>query len=376
MGTNHKIDIYTPRFVGKRFDDHALPLELMDDIAALQILTIELAKWVYFEENPTRKRVPRGFTDGMEIKLEAVEPGSTLLKIALFVVSSNLFPTENIQYFEKASEKLINAIQSAEDNEDATEHLPEVYLSYFNRIGKKLNPDESIEFKPFEATKKARLTKKSRKRLLLAATRNKEYTDEVELRGFVSEMDKSKKTFQIQLFNGNKVTGNFSKQNIETLQLAFNEYESKRLIKIQGIGKYNNSDKLEFIESVDGTEILDELDVTSRIEIISLLKDGWLNGEGIAPQKNLLKWFANSFEHNFSPDLPLPNIYPTPDGNIQAEWVFENQDISLLIDLEAKTSTLSLLNLSTETDVDYTLNLNDISDWESLNKELKNLIAA
>jgi len=375
MATNHKIDIYSPRFVGKRFEDHTLPLDLMDDISVLEDLTIELAKWVYFQENPSRQRVPRGFTDGMEIKFEAVEPGSTLLKIALFVVSSNLFPPENIQYFEKASEKLVNAIQAAEDQEDATEHVPENFLSYFNRIGKKLKPDESIEFKPFQQ-KKARLTKQSRKRLLLAATKNREYTDEIELRGFVSEMDKSKKTFQIQLLNGQKVTGKFPDQNIDNIQAAFNEYESKRLIKINGIGKFNNADRIEFIESVDNTEILEDLDVPSRIEIISVLKDGWLNGEGIAPNADLLKWFSNSFELNFSPELPLPNIYPTPDGNIQAEWIIDKMDISLLVNLEDKTSKLNILNLSSEADENHELNLNEISEWDSLNSHLKIIIAA
>lgn len=374
MSTNHKIDIYSPRFVGQRFDDHTLPLELMEDISALEDVTIELAKWIYLKDNPNRQRIPRGFTNGMEIKLEAIEPGSTILKIALFVVSANLFPPENSKYFEKASEKLINAIQAAENNEDATEYVPESFLTYFNRIGKKLQKDESIEFTPLKLNK-ARLTKESRKRLILASSKNKEYTDEIEIRGFISEMDKSKKTFQIQLLNGQKITGNFNSQNTDSLQEAFNDYENKRIIKIEGIAKFNNSEIIEFIEHIDNLEILDDLDIPSRIEIISLLKDGWLNGEGKAPITDHLNWFSKSFETNYSPELPLPYLYPTPEGNIQAEWSINNFDVSLIIELESKKSILNLLSLTSEEEKEIEIYLEEEIGWTNLNSEIKTLIA-
>ena len=370
---NHKIDIYSPRFVGRRFKDHSFPLDLMDDISALEDVTLELAKWIYLKENKSRRRIPRGFTNGMEFKLEAIEPGSTVLKIALFVVSTNLFPPENIHYFEEASEKIVNAIQAAENGEDATEFVPERYLSYFNRIGKKLHPDESIEFTPSKLSK-ARLTKESRKRLLLASSKNREYTEEVELRGFVSEMDKLRKTFQLQLLNGQKITGNFSSKNMQELQLAFNEYELKRIIKIKGIAKFNNSERIEFIENIENVEILDDLDVPSRVELISLLKDGWLNGEGIAPQIDYLDWFSNSFESNFSPDLPLPYLYPTPEGNIQAEWSINNYEISLNVELASKKSTFHLLSLNNDEEKEIEIYLTEELGWTNLNKELKNLI--
>jgi hypothetical protein len=41
----------------------------------------------FFEENPDRRRVPNGFGNGVYLKLEKMEEGSTLLKVALAAAS-------------------------------------------------------------------------------------------------------------------------------------------------------------------------------------------------------------------------------------------------------------------------------------------------
>ncbi|HOY11616.1 MAG TPA: hypothetical protein PLY70_00695, partial [Saprospiraceae bacterium] len=98
-----RIEIYSPRLVGPRFNDHGLPLELLEEIGALEDVTIELAKWLYLKNNPNRKRIPRGFTNGISIQLDSIESGSTILPISLFIASSGLFPSSKLEYFEHAS---------------------------------------------------------------------------------------------------------------------------------------------------------------------------------------------------------------------------------------------------------------------------------
>jgi hypothetical protein len=47
--------------------------------------------------------------------------------------------------------------------------------------------------------------------------------------------------------------------------------------------------------------------------------------------------------------LGVPGIYPTPDGNIQAEWIDEEQklDVTAVFDLDQRTIRLELLHLDT-----------------------------
>jgi hypothetical protein len=72
-----------PKLVGKRFEDHSIPLELLGDLAVLEAMVIEVAKWCYLQDKPDRKRSPRNFTDGTSLTLTAVEDGSDIAAIAL-----------------------------------------------------------------------------------------------------------------------------------------------------------------------------------------------------------------------------------------------------------------------------------------------------
>lgn len=66
------IEFLTPRMVGPRFAEHAIPLELLKDLAVLEEMIIEVAKWCYLQDHPERKRSPKGFTDGVALKLSGV----------------------------------------------------------------------------------------------------------------------------------------------------------------------------------------------------------------------------------------------------------------------------------------------------------------
>lgn len=61
----------------------------------------------------------------------------------------------------------------------------------------------------------------------------------------------------------------------------------------------------------------------ARLDELAALSDGWLDGEGIAltphaiaTARAVLGRLAS--EH---PDAPRPRVFPTPDGEVSAEWV-------------------------------------------------------
>ena len=84
-----------PRLVGKRFENHAVPLEFLKDIAALEELVIEVAKHLFLADHQDRQRSPRGFTKGIELTLTGVQSGSAVVTIDLAVRSNTLFRPEN-----------------------------------------------------------------------------------------------------------------------------------------------------------------------------------------------------------------------------------------------------------------------------------------
>jgi hypothetical protein len=361
-----------PRLTGARFEGHAIPLELLKDLSVLQEMVVEVAKWKFLQEHGSRQRVPRGFTEGIELKLTGLEEGSTIPVISLFVATKSLFPPVNQDYFVKARDAIVYAIEAAEQNKPITEYLPEKTLGYFDRIGRSLRDGEAMEFITPVQGRPARLTKETRRKLVFASAAQ-EYTEEKSIRGLIPEIDQDDMTFEIQLPGGSKIKAPLSEQHQETILLGVTGYKTGIPMLVQGIGKFSRQGRLQGFESIEHVSILDILDVPTRLDELQSMKDGWLEGKGIAPKKEGLDWLKQIFELSFPDDLPLPYVYPTAEGGIQAEWSIGSKEISLAIDFESKHGEWHNLNLETMAEETEDLYLDDPLKWQWLIGQIRQI---
>jgi len=363
---------FKPHLIGKRFDDHTIPLELLRDFAVLEEMIIETAKWKYLEKNSERQRVPRGFANGVSLRLKAIEPGSAIPEFIYEINQESMFP-EITDYLEEARVSIVSAISSVENNEEATDYMPANLLAYFDRFGRNLQDDEIIEFSiPNDDTKKAKLSKPTRKKLVLAS-KVSEITDEVLLRGVIPEADQAKMTFELQIVDGSKINAPISVEYMNTVLEAFQGYKQNTKVVLRGIGKFNRYEKLLSIEAIEHINILDALDVPSRIEELRSLGNGWLDGEnGIALSDNDLTWFSDAFELNFDNDLMLPYLFPTPEGGLLLEWTINEHDLSLEVFLVKHSAQWHDYNMTTEEEEERVLDLNKSSDWLWISKKIRN----
>lgn len=362
-----------PRLTGARFDGRAIPLELLKDLAVIEEMIVEIAKSEFLEDHPDRKRSPRGFTEDVALKLTAVEEGSAIPLISLFVANAALFPSDSEVYFERARDSVIRAISAAEKHQGITDHLPEKSLGYFDRIGRSLREGEAMEFQLPDGAGVARLTKETRRNLLLASDKVKELTEEVTIRGLVPEADQADMSFEVQLADGRKIKAPLDTQHLDTVLDAFNGYQAGTRVLLQGVGRFNRSERLLRLDSVEHISLLDPLDVPARLDEIALLKDGWLEGTGLTPTKQGLAWLSAAFAKHYPDELPLPYVYPTPEGGLQMEWTLGTAEASLEIDLESHVASWHVLDLQTETDTSHSVQLDAAGDWAWIASELQRL---
>jgi hypothetical protein len=364
------IEFMTPRLVGERFQGHAIPLEILKDLAVLEEMVIEVAKWKYLQEHLDRRRTPRGFTEDISIKMIAIGDGSAIANLVLMVGSISLLPSENQQYFEKARDAIINCIDAAEFAENnITQYLPSTHLAYFDRMGRSLRDNESIEFNPMNKQKPARLNRLTRHKLLEMSL-VKEWTEEIVERGMVPEVDQDKKRFTLQLLNGIKIQMPLEPQHKEVILEAFIGFDQKIKIIAHGVGRYNKMHRLESFDSVEHIAILDALDVSTRLAELAMLQNGWLDGKGQALDQRGLKWLAKVFDDSFSPVLPLPRIFPTPEGCVIAEWTIGNYEISLEVVFETKNAEFQAINMLTKVVDETTFDLSNTESWTALNAKI------
>ncbi len=368
------VNLLSPKFKGKRFESHTLPIEFLDDLVALSELIKELAKQEYLKDNSNRKRIPRGFFDEISIKLKNLEEGSTITNIVADIKNPDLFGGAHLSYFKTATNYISDAICHVSDENYVLEKIPPNLLYLFNRIGNHLRKEESIWFESNGKGYDVELDTIKRKKLIQISNKEKEYSYEYEIRGYINEMDKSNNSFEITPIYGAKVSGKFDRVFKEDIQEAFNKYDLKQKVLLQGIGTFNYLDKLIKIESISNMEFLDELDISSQLEEFKTLNDGWYNGVGKAPDKEKLDILSEEFNKYYNPENELPYLYPTPEGNVQAEWECKDSNIQYILEIQLDdelNSELYILDLKNENkDKNYSLKLTQSTSWESLNKKL------
>lgn len=351
-------EFLAPRLVGKRFEGASIPLEMLRDLAALEDMLVEVAKWVFLERNVTRQRLPRGFAESIHLRLIGVREGSAVPIIMLQSSEDTLLPLGHRYqpYLDEARDLIIGTIAAANDSASSSFGLPAQYLSYFDRLGRSLRDDERIEFESKDG-RPASLTREVRSKLLSASS-IRTISEEVTLRGSLPVVDQGKLTFEVALINGQRIPGVISEEHLETFLEGYIGYRTGLRVAIAGIARFErNPKRLKVIESVERISLLDELDVAARVDELRLLNDGWLEGRGLALSATGLDWFVASFQREFSGDLPLPYVYPTEDGGLRLEWDLGSLDLSIDVDLASKSGALHALDRASDSDRSETLNL-------------------
>ena len=116
--------------------------------------------------------------------------------------------------------------------------------------------------------------------------------------------------------------------------------------------------------------ILRNAKIQNQVVRLLALRDGWLDGDGKAPSEQGIEWLLSVLFDSFPHDAPLPSLYPTEDGDVQAEWRIEQKDISLEIDLEQRRGEWHCLDLQSGETTTRTIQCDDSAHWKWVGAQL------
>ena len=119
----------------------------------------------------------------------------------------------------------------------------------------------------------------------------------------------------------------------------------------------------------------DPSDVGAQLDELRLLKDGWLEGEGLSPPETGLDWLQNAFDRHFPDEALLPHLYPTERGGVQAEWSIGPHEVTLELDLDTHSGEWHALDRETGEAMERTLDGDDSSDWKWLVGQIEAMVA-
>jgi hypothetical protein len=362
--------LFTPKLTGERFETQTLPADVLSDIAAMLELLVSLAKAADLAGNPKRTRARRNFDKEVQLHLGPRGEGSTTLPLML-VYGSSLLLAPYQSAFATAQTQFTEAIVSA--NQGKQPSLNSKFLGYFDKIGRSLREGEGLQLALDQA--ETVLTPQTRHRLI-EASRATEWTERETLRAKVSGHTYDPDAFKLKLLDGTVLPGTieptFDSQLLEA-HSAYKTGDKAAWLLIECVVRKERPNKIKSVYAIQSLTTLDPLDIPMRVAELSQLRDGWLNGEGLALQPEGLQWLSDAFELNYDYELPLPHLYPTPEGGVQAEWMFGREDVSLNVDLERKVGAYNRLNLDTDDAEDAEIALHDDTGWQKLNELLTTL---
>ena len=365
-----KKDILRPRLRGGRFENGAIPLEFLVDLAQLQKMVMEVARWHYLQDHPRRQRVPHGFASAVEIELSALERGSSIPIISISAAQETRMgelPYE--QYFIDAAESIIKSIRAAIQgfSSSSNDYILPILIKNFVNFGRNLRSDEFVELQSASSELSVRFDQRIRMRILEFADSRVAYTKEVAIRGEVTELDKDRMTFEMQQIYGRKVSGHVHDQYYAAFLKAFNGSKDDARVLVEGIGKHNRQGSLLSLESVERVTVLDPLDFHACLDEFRNMQDGWHEGDGKAPPHSGLDWLSHAFARGYHDDIPLPYTYPTFEGGVQCEWTIGQFYIQIKIDLDARKGDWIRFDENSDFSVfedEESLNLDDPSAWD------------
>jgi len=105
----------------------------------------------------------------------------------------------------------------------------------------------------------------------------------------------------------------------------------------------------------------------SYFKKLKKMHNGWLDGDGLAPNSMGLDWLQGVFLKNYPGNLPQPCIYPTVEGNVQVEWSLNDSEITMVVNLSTHIAEWQAVEFGTAGPFDeYTINLDDDSGWKKI----------
>jgi hypothetical protein len=171
------------RFLGVRFEDHGLDLDVVPELLLFKTLIIEVAKDLWRKKNPGRERLTGNFEDRFQVKMFAIQGGSVTVPFERLYVSPEdsfaMIPSED--EFDEAVDLITQSINAVNGGNRLPSGISRRVLPYFAQLSDHLLADETMIFLAGRSSKESQfsgLTKKLFKNRIAA-----DFEDEVVLRG-------------------------------------------------------------------------------------------------------------------------------------------------------------------------------------------------
>lgn len=343
-------------FEGDRFKA-AMPVQALPELAAYQELVLAVAKGLFAARNPQRKNVPRGFADSFRLVLDRVEGGSAVpvLLRETTPTSEGLLGKLGHDFYDQARDVVERSIRAVAEGREIPSEMPRDALAKFNAFGRTLADDEAIVVAPPASRQGARYTREIRRKLVLHV--RSEFEEPVTLVGWVVTVGREPALGFVL-----RTAVTYQRLDVRSSNVVFERavraLKEETPVLLVGTGLFDATGKLTKVTEVsdlsstegdtDGERPGCRVSLEEQVRSLEGLAPGWYDADSPAFDPAALTWTAQLFRGVVeSFDLPTPYVYPTPEGEVRAEWSGEPWEVAVIVDTRTRRSEAFATEVST-----------------------------
>ena len=314
--------LFVAKFDGPRFAQHHAPVRVLTELAVMQKLVEEVARRLFLDTHPDRARVPRGHMERVQLAIGPTE--ANCYSIPVF----NL-PTEKKADGPDLLAQCFERIVLLTNDKTARDSAAPAELNALSMLGRSLADDESLTF--YRDTRSARIDIPFRQKL--AKEMKQSFWRELEIEGEVSALSD---TLGIASIVADGTTYEVPFKEKERSQLA-QAYQARPLTRVHAVGLAEArgaswrfaSDRT--IELTDHERSPDITSVWRRLEALAKMREDWRDEDGEPPTDDALASARVVLARLLADDplLARPNVYPTDEGGVIADWFCETYSADL-----------------------------------------------
>ncbi len=317
------------RYVGTRFNGARMPVNVLSDLPAFRDLLVSFARDEYLQRHTDRKRVPKGFDASLTLDLTQIEEGSAQPNLVWSrSVAQEMLPgieDELAEIVEASYADIAHLFEGAAGDGGSPDLSPDK-LRALDKFGAGLRPDERIELIPVTGDNVVYLDFERRKRLITSVRE----TYNVRLTGVGTLVSNSVHGhIIIRTDNGDisvEIDPEEIKQNFDGSLDQPVQYDI--MVEMDRNERIRNVVDVFDVAVVDASLEAAVSRSYERLNELSRMKAGWLDGEGSAIDEAALR-SAQKFISKRAILAGAMRIYPNEGAGVLIELETGGWDMSV-----------------------------------------------
>lgn len=316
---------FSLRYIGRRFANARLPLDVLSDLPALRDLITALAKQEFRQKHPDRQRVPQGFDKAISFALIEIDEGSAIPKLSLEKdIAQQSLPNigDGMEDIVARAFERVAKIYDDAAHDVFPQALPQDAIRALSKLGANIQEDERIEFQGQLGRDGNVVSLDSYRRKNLLTRVRETYTKEFEGIGTLTGIDATHNAVQVQTEQYGEL-----RLPLEGVSLTVGQFDGNLFSPVEfsisiALDAHDEFKSVEEVYSVDLVRPYDAavIKCVKRLQELSKIEKGWL-GEGQGEQLvHLAGMRATQLIFTRADLADLFRIFPTEDGGISLEF--------------------------------------------------------